>query len=303
LAFEQYATVCFEQFGDLVDQWITINEPWCVAYLGHLYGEHAPGHTSLEETVKVIHHVNLAHGKAVSAYRRLIDKHNIGISWNLFVHRNATSRPEDVEAARRALVYENRVFTDPVLHGTYPEELQGVEGWQFPIEAGDMETISQNIDFIGINYYHETVVTHDSHHPRGYVAVPQWQETTSQNWPVTPTALLRVLRWISKESGNLPLIITENGCAVDDVISDDGRVHDSFRIDFLRRHFIVCKEALDEGIPLKGFYVWSFIDNFEWAWGYEKRFGIVYCDYKTQVRTIKDSGYFIRDMIANYCEY
>jgi len=190
-----------------------------------------------------------------------------------------------------------------VLHGVYPAELKNTPGWTFPIEPGDMEYIHAPIDFIGINYYNETVVTADPDSPRGYRAVPQWQETTSQNWPVTPVALLRVLRWITGESNGLPLYITENGCAAADTIDTDGRVHDRFRIAYLRSHFAVCREAIDEGIPLKGFFVWSFIDNFEWAWGYEKRFGIVYCDYENQRRIIKDSGYFLRDTIADYCEY
>lgn len=302
VAFERYARICFQEFGDLVDRWITINEPWCIAYLGHLTGEHAPGHKSLDETVRVIHHVNLAHGKAVKAYREIVGKSSIGISWNLFVHRNATSSVENREAAKRALIYESRVFTDPVLHGYYPEELKNDPQWNFPIEPGDLDVIQAPIDFIGINYYNETVVVADAEEPRGYRAVPQWQETTSQNWPVTPEALLRVLRWITKESGSLPLYISENGCAVDDSIDSDKRVHDRFRIEFLYRHFAACRRAIDESIPLKGFFVWSFIDNFEWAWGYEKRFGIVYCDYETQTRIIKDSGYFLRDTIADYCE-
>jgi beta-glucosidase len=302
-AFETYAIACFTHFGDLVDSWITINEPWCIAYLGHETGEHAPGHTDQNEVPKVIHHVNLAHGKAVSAYRKIINNDAIGISWNLFVHRPATRRTKDLEAAKMALVYESRVFTDPVLHGTYPEELQDNPKWKFPVESGDMEEISQKIDFIGINYYNETVITSSEKSYKGYVSVPQWQNTTSQKWPITPVALLRVLRWITAESQNTPLYITENGCATDDAIQEDGRVHDYQRIDYLRRHLEVCKDAIGEGIPLKGYFVWSFIDNFEWAWGYNKRFGIVYCNYENQTRTIKDSGYFIRDIISGYCEY
>ena len=302
-AFEQYALTCYEHLGDLVDSWITLNEPWCSAYLGHLIGEHAPGHTSQEETVRVIHHLNLAHGKAVSAYRRMLDKDSIGIAWNLFVHREATTKEEDIAAAKHALVYENRVFTDPVLHGYYPKELEHNPNWNFPIEKDDLAEIHQKIDFIGINYYNETVVKSTTSNERGYEAVPQWQETTSQNWPVTPYGLKRVFQWITKESNNIPLYITENGCAADDVINKDNRVHDIFRIHYLKRHLEICKEAIEEGIPLKGYFVWSFIDNFEWAWGYEKRFGIVYCNYKTQQRTIKDSGYFLRDMISGYVEY
>ena len=301
-AFADYASVCFSKFGDLVDMWITINEPWCIAYLGHLTGEHAPGHTDWEETLRVVHHVNLAHGKAVQAYRTLIDKNAIGISWNLFIHRNATRRKEDIEAMDRAISIETRVFTDPVLHGTYPKELVEDERWNFPIVEGDMEIISQPIDFIGINYYNETVVTASDKDWRGYGKVPQWQETTSQQWPVTPEALMRLLSWINDESHGLPLYITENGCASDDIVEND-RVHDHFRIQYLARHLEICEKAIRRQLPLKGYFVWSLIDNFEWAWGYGKRFGIIYCEYGTQKRIIKDSGYFLRDVISGYAEY
>ena len=301
-AFSTYAETCFHAFGDLVDAWITINEPWCIAYLGHATGEHAPGHRNPLEVAQVVHHVNLAHGMAVSAYRRINNKDAIGIAWNVFKHRSASRKREDILAAEKALMYETRIFTDPVLHGSYPKALPNTAEWQFPIVGDDMEIIQQPIDFIGVNYYHETVVKASASDPRGYETVQQWEERTSQNWPINPRGLLRILRWIDNESHHLPLYITENGCAVDDVISEDQRVHDHKRIEYLSRHMSVCAEALEEGIPLKGFYVWSFIDNFEWAWGYEKRFGIVYCNYKNQQRIIKDSGYFLRDTIAGYCE-
>ncbi|MDX9939002.1 MAG: GH1 family beta-glucosidase [Sphaerochaetaceae bacterium] len=298
-AFRTYARVCVERFNDLVDQWITINEPWCISYLSHLIGEHAPGHQSLEETVKVIHHINLAHGMALAECRTQEIRKPVGISWNLFVPRNATRRSEDMEAARKSLIRESRVFTDPVLHGTYPSEL----GWQFPIEPGDMDIISQPMDFIGVNYYQETVLAADMQQESGYRVVPTWQPTTSQNWAINQYGLYRVLEWIAKEAPGIPLYITENGCASDDVIDPDGRVHDRDRIEYLIKHLEVAKQAIDDGIPLKGYYQWSFIDNFEWAWGYEKRFGIVYCDYKSLQRIIKDSGYFMRDIISGFCEY
>ena len=302
-AFEQYAKVCYEHFDDLVDQWITVNEPWCIAYLGHMTGEHAPGRKSHDETIRVIHHINLAHGLAVRALRRMGSNTPIGPSWNLFVHRNATNREEDIEAAKKSLVYETRVFTDPVLHGHYPKELENDPLWTFSIQEGDLELIRQEIDFIGINYYQETVVEASVTAGRGYAQVPTWQSTTSQDWAINPDGLYRILRWIANEAPQIPLYITENGCAFDDKVSSDGRVHDADRIRYIIRHLEVCKKALDAGVPLKGFFYWSFIDNFEWAWGYGKRFGIIYCDYTTQTRIIKDSGYFLRDVIANYFEY
>lgn len=301
-AFQRYAAVCFDAFGDLVDQWITINEPWCIAYLGHLQGEHAPGHSSMAETVRVIHHVNLAHGLAVEEFKKRALSAQIGIAWNIFVHRGATKKPGDAMAARKALLYETRIFTDPVLHGSYPKELEGDDEWRFPILQGDMRLMSLPLDFIGVNYYYETVVQASERHPRGYEPVPAWQPMTAQRWPVNPGGLSRVLQWIASEAPGVPLAITENGCASEDRIERDGRVHDGERIAYIYRHLAECSHAIAVGIPLKAYYIWSFIDNFEWAWGYDKRFGIVYCDYETQERHLKDSAYFYRDVIAGYCE-
>jgi beta-glucosidase len=302
-AFQKFAGICFDEFGKDIDSWITINEPWCIAYLGHLTGEHAPGHTSLEETLKVIHHVNLAHGLAVGIYREKKLKGQIGITWNLIRNRPASNDPQNVFASRLALATESEIFTEPVLKGSYPDLVIKTLGWSFPIEENDMAIISVPIDFIGINYYNENAVEYNEHELKKFSIVPHWQQETAMGWPIVPGGLSRVLRWIHQEAKELPIYITENGCAVVDVLTKNDRVHDFDRIKYFFEHFEQCKILIDEGIPLKGFLAWSFVDNFEWSWGYEKRFGIVYCDVKNQKRIPKDSAYFIRDVIAGYAEF
>jgi beta-glucosidase len=165
-----------------------------------------------------------------------------------------------------------------------------------------MDIIAEPIDFIGLNYYNEGAVAYDEEEPFAYREVPVWQRTTDMNWPIVPYGLLRLLHYFDDETQGLPIYITENGCAANDVV-EEGRVHDLMRCDYLNQHFAICKQAIDEGVKLKGYFVWSFLDNFEWAFGYSKRFGVVYVDYETQERIIKDSGYMMRDVISGYCEF
>jgi beta-glucosidase len=301
-AFKKYAEVCFEAFRPDVDFWITINEPWCIAYLGHLTGEHAPGHTSIEETIEVVHHVNLAHGLAVQSFRTYKLDAKIGITWNLIMHRPATRDPKDTYAAKLALATESLIFTDPILKGWYPKIVTEALGWIFPVEENDMEIISTPLDFIGINYYNENAVEYDDNEIKKFTIAPNWQKQTAMGWPVVPGGLSRLLRWIHNEAKDLPIYITENGCAVEDTLTGDKRIHDMDRIKYLFEHFEQCQIIIDEGIPLKGYLAWSFIDNFEWAWGYDKRFGLVYCDIENQIRYPKDSAYFYRDVITGYAE-
>lgn len=305
LAFQEFARVCFSAFGDLVDTWATVNEPWCSAYLGYLQGIHAPGITDPSQAYRAVHHLNLAHGFAVQAFRELGGRGSIGIVWNLVTPRPATQNPEDIRAAERVIDHDTRVFTGPVLGKGYPSLPQEL-GIRFPVEAGDMELISQPIDFIGLNYYSERPVSAGTTEFLGVQEAPFWQKTTDMGWPVVPQGLLRQLRWIASEAPGIPLYITENGSAEADTpeLLPDGslRVRDMGRIEYLRSHFQVCAEAIKEGIPLKGYYAWSLIDNFEWSFGYSKRFGIIYCDFQTLKRIPKDSYYFYRDVIAGYGE-
>jgi beta-glucosidase len=300
----KYAAVLFKELGACVDSWITINEPWCVAYLGYAYGEHAPGKKDMNLAMRAVHHVNLAHGLMVKAHREAGLKTPIGANWNLSTPRPATVREKDREAALIARAFDSEVFTQPVLRGSYPDLVTQRFGVKLPVEAGDMELIGQKIDFIGMNYYTESAVSWDESAPRKYKTEPSWQTASHMDWYDVPYGLLRQLRWVHEISGGkIPLYITENGYARDDKLEANGRVHDTERIVYLQRHLKMCSKAIKEGIELKGYYAWSFLDNYEWAWGYTRRFGIVYCDFKTQNRHPKDSAYFFRDLIAGYGEW
>jgi beta-glucosidase len=301
-AFTAYAKVCFAELGDCVDQWITMNEPLCIAFLGYMVGHHAPGIQDAGQTARVVHHVLLAHGEAVKAYRKTGLKAPIGITLNIDTPRPATKSPADIQAARIAWAYEAEVFLFPLAGKGYPEiVING--GWKMPVEKGDLETIAEKIDFIGLNYYFENAVQADES-PLKYSNAPFWQDITDMGWPVVPGGLDRQVRWVSAVTGgNLPIYITENGYARADCVEADGRVHDKERIDYLKKHLAVCSGLIKDGIKLKGYFAWSLLDNFEWGYGYTKRFGIVHVDYATQKRTIKDSAYFFRDLIAGYGEW
>ncbi|MCX7949810.1 MAG: GH1 family beta-glucosidase [Treponemataceae bacterium] len=305
-AFARYAQTCYEAFGDRVSKWITLNEPFCSAYLGYAYGVHAPGIADIHAAARAVHHLNLAHGLAVQAFRNSGKKGEIGITWNLVIPRPATRRPEDLKAVERVIDRDNRVFTGPVCGKGYPEAYLASRGIRMPVEAGDMDIISTPIDFAGLNYYSEGAVRWNEHAPDSVEMVPSWEPVTDMGWPIVPRGFIRYLRWLRDETGGIPLYVTENGCAVQDrpVVDAAGheRVHDTERIAYLRSHFKALQEALEEGIPVKGYFLWSLIDNFEWAYGYSKRFGIIYCDYATLKRIPKDSYYFYRDLIAGYAE-
>ncbi|MDY0243671.1 MAG: GH1 family beta-glucosidase [Sphaerochaeta sp.] len=301
-AFAAYAKACFEQLGSHVDMWITLNEPFCSAYLGYLYGEHAPGHTDAREAFDAVHYLNLAHGLAVKEYRKIgLDK-PIGITLNPVAPRPATRKKEDHHASELARAVNTDVFLHPLVRKGYPVLVTETLKISFPVQAGDMDIIAEPLDFIGINYYNEGAVVYDEKMPFKYRDVPVWQRTTDMKWPIVPYGLLRLLHYFDDETKGLPLYITENGCAAKDVV-EEGRVHDLLRCDYLNQHFAICKQAIDEGVKLKGYFVWSFLDNFEWAFGNSKRFGIVYVDYKTQERIVKDSAYMMRDVISGYCEF
>ncbi|HCM28789.1 MAG: beta-glucosidase [Treponema sp. GWB1_62_6] len=303
-AFAEFARTCYREFGPSVRRWITLNEPFCAAYLGYLYGTHAPGIRDAGTAYRAVHHLNLAHGLALKAFRETGLPGEIGIVWNLSTPRPATRRPEDRRAAERIIDHDTRMFTDPVLGKGYPASVVAERSIALPIESGDMALISRPIDFIGLNYYNERPVSGDADDPRVVLDEPSCERVTDMDWPVVPEGLLRQLRWITTEAGGIPLYITENGSAERDapVLEAGGkrRVHDTDRIAYLRLHLDACARAIAEGIPLKGYFVWSFIDNFEWAFGYSKRFGIVYCDYATMERIPKDSFYYYRDAIAGY---
>ena len=308
-AFEEYAKTCFRELGDVVDRWITLNEPFCIAYLGYLYGLHAPGQRDPQKALNAVHHCNLAHGLAVKAYRKTGLTAPIGITWNPSTPRPATARPTDRKAAKIARALETEVFIFPCLGKGYPDLVTKNLKCSFPVKSGDMENIKQPLDFIGINYYNESPVSADRKARFKFCTKPFWQDTSDMGWPLVPGGLERQLKWIAGVSEgafgktSIPIYITENGYARRDELDVDGRIHDRERIEYLRQHLAVIADLIKAGLDIKAYYAWSFLDNFEWAYGYTKRFGIVHVDYFTQKRTPKDSAYFFRDLIAGYGEW
>jgi beta-glucosidase len=224
----------------------------------------------------------------------------IGITINAATPRPATAHAEDHHAADRAMDLQTRLFIDPLLGRGYPERhLAAVPGAEVPVEEGDMEIISGKIDYLGLNFYHEDAARFAADAPEEFRFVPQYQGKTEMGWPITPEGFARHLRSIYAYTNGIPLYVTENGAAMPDVLNEDGtRCHDYDRIAYLRSHLAAARRVIREGVDLRGYFLWSFIDNFEWAFGYTKRFGLVYCDYETQRRIPKDSFYFYRDVIA-----
>ena len=303
--FEAYARTLYAEFGGLVDYWITLNEPFCSAILGYWVGRHAPGYHDYSMALAAVHHLLMSHGIAVKAYRETGLQAEIGITLNM----NATyphnpGNPEDVKAARRIEMQSNTLFGDPVMKGAYPQELFDflqTKGVVLPtIMPGDMELIRQELDFLGVNNYYASYIKAD---PRNWPLEAETAGTgrarTDADWEVTPEGIYDLLRWIDATYHPKKIIITENGAACNDWVDLDGRVEDPNRKDYIRRYLIQIHRAISEGVPVKGYYVWCFCDNFEWAFGLERRFGIVYVDYRTQKRIPKSSAYWLSDVCKN----
>jgi beta-glucosidase len=300
--FAEYAFKMYDVLGDRVKKWITHNEPWVVAFLGNAFGVHAPGYKDYALAVNVSHNLILSHAKAVQAFRQSgIKDGQIGITLNLSPVYPASDKAEDMEAVQLLDGCQNRWFLDPVVYGAYPEDILALyrEKFNAPvIKDGDMEFIAQQpVDFIGVNYYSRAVVkkgreTNIEHvRPEGVY--------TEMDWEVYPEGLYDLLIRLHKDYNAPVIYITENGAAFkDDKIVDD-MVDDQERLDYLKSHFEAAHKAIQDGVKLKGYYVWSFMDNFEWSYGYSKRFGIVYVDYDTMRRTPKKSALWYRDVIEN----
>ncbi|MCL6432125.1 MAG: beta-glucosidase [Anaerolineae bacterium] len=299
--FADYVAVVSRRLSDRVRYWITHNEPWVVAFAGHLMGVHAPGIRDPKAALQAAHHLLLSHGQAVSILRRNGNgATRVGITLNLNWVDPASDQPADIEAARRQDGYVNRLFLDPVFKGSYPSDFMELCGDLAPrIEEGDLQQISAPIDFLGVNYYSRSVVADDPNIPilRARAVLPPEAEYTEMGWEVYPEGLYRLLRRLHEDYAPAAIYITENGAAFADRV-EDGRVHDERRVAYLREHFVAAWRAIQQGVPLRGYFVWSLLDNFEWAYGYSKRFGIVYVDYATQERILKDSALFYRDVIA-----
>lgn len=299
--FADYAHRMFEEFRDAVPYWATLNEPWVVAHAGYVEGSHPPGVSAPEKAPLATHNLLRGHALAVQAFRAA-GAGRIGLVVNLEPKHAASADPADRAAMERAHAYMNRQFLDPVLLGAYPEELAEIFGSAWPcFPQQDLKLIGEPIDFLGINYYSRSVVQDDADGDIcGVSSVRQdGAEHTAMDWEVFPEGLESALLWVRRRYGDIPLYITENGAAFEDAAPSRGRIQDNRRLDYLRRHFLAARRARNAGVDLRGYFVWSLLDNFEWTFGYSKRFGIVGVDFSTQQRLLKDSARFYSDVIRS----
>jgi len=303
--FADYAALAFERFGDRVTGWMTFNEPICTAFLGYKDGLFAPGRNSLSDALAAAHTQLLAHGKAVAAFRSTKARGKIGIAVNLCDVKSASKSAEDLAAADREDAFNNRWFLDPIFgKGPYPEVLVDWYGREMcQVRDGDYKTIAQPIDFFGLNYYSGSEVR--ANPGGGFLKTAgkplreEGTELTDIGWGWWPEGLYRLLMRFKKEYGNPPVIVTENGMANADSPDKAGAVDDDARIKYLKMHFAAAGRALKDGSNLIGYTVWTLMDNFEWAQGFSKRFGIVYTDYKTQERILKSSAKWFAGVIGD----
>jgi beta-glucosidase len=324
--FADYAAIVGRALGDRVPTFTTLNEPWCSAFLGYASGVHAPGHTSNAEALRAVHHLNLAHGLGARALRSVLPSSSaVSVTLNLAQVRPASDTAADLDAVRHVDGISNRIFLEPILRGRYPDDilddLRHLTDWSF-IRAGDAGLVNAPIDLLGVNYYSPTRVAAATPHllsqvsgrwtndPQGTdgpttypgtdraVSVPQDGPYTAMHWRIEPGSLTELLLRVRRDYPDVPLMITENGAAFDDEVAVDGAVHDADRIDYLRGHLGAVHDAMSQGVDVRGYFVWSFMDNFEWAFGYSKRFGIVRVDFSTRERMLKDSARWYRDVIS-----
>jgi len=300
-ALGEYAGVLGAALGDRVQDWFTVNEPLCSAWIGHLEGRMAPGEQDIARAVPAAHHLLLGHGLAVQALRAAAPGARVGAVVNLSPCEPASADPADLAAARRADGHTNRWWLDP-LHGRgYPADMVEVYGVEPPVRDGDLATIATPTDHLGLNYYFRQVVTDDPAGPPPYarmVPVPD-AVRTDMDWEVHPDGLEQLLTRLAGDYGVPRVFVTENGSAWPDEVVD-GTVADLARADFLEAHVAAATRAVGQGVPLAGYFVWSLLDNFEWSYGYAKRFGLVHVDYDTQARTVKDSGRRYAKLISEH---
>lgn len=300
--FAEYAAVAADALGDRISHWITLNEPWVAAFLGYAAGVHAPGRTDHAAAMRAAHHLMLGHGLAMQVLRERVPQGSHGITLNLTPIEAQGGRDIHAEAVRRVDGMANRIFLDPILRGTYPADVVADTAHvldQSHVHDGDLELISAPIDFLGINYYFPTVVATGVYPGSAAVGMGAHNRPrTAMGWEVDAEAMTRMLTRVRDDYGDVPIYITENGSAWDDVVSADGGVHDAQRLAYLQDHLAACLDARAAGVDLRGYFAWSLLDNFEWAEGYAKRFGIVHVDYATQERTVKASGRWYADFLA-----
>jgi beta-glucosidase len=310
-AFVRYARIVHDALGDEVDTWTTLNEPWCSAFLGYARGRHAPGLTDPRAAFRAAHHLLLAHGDGVAAMRRDAGAdHDLGIVLNLYDVVPGSGAAADVAAAHLVDGLQNRLWLDAILAGGYPADVRDLFerfGADDAIRGGDERRIAQPLDLLGVNYYqqHRVVAGRSpclgSAYPGAESAefVPDEPPYTAMGWGVAPGSLEALLLRLHEEYDGPPIVICENGAAFDDVVDADGRIDDPERRDFIDAHVRAVGRAIAADVDVRGYFVWTLLDNFEWARGYAKRFGIVYVDHDTQVRTVKTSGAWYRELIRS----
>ncbi|MEO8612029.1 MAG: GH1 family beta-glucosidase [Chloroflexota bacterium] len=292
--FAEYTDVMTRSLGDRVLGWITHNEPWCVSILSNLLGIHAPGLNDPPTAYRVAHHLNLSHGAAMGVIRQNCPGVPAGITLNLSPAVPASDSPEDAQAAQFFDGSFNRWFLDPIFKGSYPTDMVAMLGSTLDgIDLDAVKAAAVPMDFLGINFYNRMVVS-----ASGQAKLPDDAEFTEMGWEIYPQALTDLLVRVSRDYAPPAIYITENGAAFADPEPVDGIVEDPRRVDYLKGHFQAAENAIIQGVPLKGYFVWSLMDNFEWSFGYSKRFGIVHVDYATQKRTPKRSARFYQEMIA-----
>lgn len=312
--FTKYAEICFEHFGDRVKNWITFNEPWVVAILGYGQGVFAPGHISNVEPYLVGHHILLAHAASVKVYRdkfQNFQKGRIGISNNCDWREPLTQKKKDRDAAQRALEFFFAWFVDPIVFGDYPEVMKTRLKERLPqFSKEESNLLIGSTDFLGLNHYTTMYASHSEEIQAGNVygngglsedqdvnlSLDDSWELTEMQWAVVPWGCQKMLEWIADRYKGLDIYITENGCAGDDVL-EQGEVYDPKRIEFIKSYLEACNKAIQNGVPLKGYFAWSFMDNFEWASGYSKRFGLHFVDYQTLERTPKASAFWFKEFL------
>jgi beta-glucosidase len=298
--FADYAEVLFRALDDRVTLWVTLNEPWVVSDGGYLHGALAPGHQNLFEAPRATHHLLMSHARAVQAYRAR-GRNQIGLVVNLEPKYAATESEDDRAATKRADAYMNRQYLDPLFLGSYPEELIEGFGEAWPeIPSSDFELLRTPFDFLGINYYTRGITRADESvivERASRVKNPR-ATYTETGWEVFPQGLTDILTWVHERYGARALYITENGAAFyDPPVAEDGVIDDPLRVNYLRSHIAAILTAIERGVDVRGYFAWSLLDNFEWAHGYSKRFGIVHVDYATQKRTPKASARYYSELI------
>ncbi len=301
-AFVEYAELMFKEFNGKINKWLTFNEPWCASFLSNYIGDHAPGKQNLQIAMDVAHHILVAHGESVKKFRELGIDGGIGYAPNTEWNEPFSNRQEDVEACRRATGWFIDWFFDPVFKGHYPDfmlEWFKSKGVAPTVLEGDLKTISQPIDFLGINYYTGCIARYKKNEGLFDVEnIDLRYVKTDIGWPVLPEGFYKVLTTIKEKYGDVPIYITENGACYNDDL-ENGKVNDQGRIDYLAKHLTALSQAIESGVNIKGYLTWSLLDNFEWAFGYSMRFGLVHVNYRTQERTKKESFYWYKQVVKN----